>query len=99
MLLPVPIVSLRSANTNAFGMDAPRRLSISAFGIATMSAFTVRVHVAIMGAATAGAALFAGAVIVALVAIGVVLAGGAVVMTGAVSVFTESVSGFGDSVV
>src|SRR5215813_1420921 len=51
MLLPLPIVSLRSANTKAFGIAAPRRLSMIALGIATTSALTVRVHCACIGGA------------------------------------------------
>src|SRR6185369_15831569 len=97
MLLPEPMVSLRSANTKALGIDAPRRFSMSAFGIATTSALTVRVHVAITGAAAAGVVVVAGAVVAA-GAVEVAAAAGAVVVPGGVSVFTDSVSALGDSV-
>src|ERR1043165_7523181 len=86
MVLLLMMVSLRSAKTKAFGIDAPRRLSMRAFGIATTSAVTVRVHCCMTGVAVAG---FAGVVVVA-----AGLAGAASV----VSVFAESPSAFGDSV-
>src|SRR5687767_10838367 len=54
MLLPVPVVSALSAKTQAFGMDAPRRFSITAFGIATTLALTVRVHCCMAAAAATG---------------------------------------------
>src|ERR1043165_359667 len=95
LLLAVMIVSPRSANTNAFGIDAPRRLSMSAFGIATTSAVTVRVHCCITGATAAGAIVAAG-VVVAGAAAG--FAGAVVVTPGGVSVFTDSGSVLGDSV-
>src|SRR5262245_3712328 len=99
MLAPLPTVSLRKANTNAFGMVAPRRLSMIALGIATTSALTVRVHCACItgagAAAVAGAVVAPGAVVV--VAGGVVAAGGVVVAAGA-SGFTEAVSFLADSV-
>src|SRR6185369_514038 len=99
MLLPEPMVSLRSANTKALGIDAPRRFSISAFGIATTSALTVRVHVAITGAAAAGVVVVAGAVVAAgAVEVAATADAGAVVVPGGVSVFTDSVSALGDSV-
>jgi hypothetical protein len=56
--LPFAIVSAFNANTKAFGIVAPRRLSMIAFGIATTSALTVRVHCCIR----AGSAVVAGAV-------------------------------------
>src|ERR1051326_6537139 len=95
LLLAVMIVSPRSANTNAFGIDAPRRLSMSAFGIATTSAVTVRVHCCMTGAAAAGALVAAG-VMVAGATTGLADAVG--VTPGGVSVFTDSVSALGDSV-
>jgi hypothetical protein len=64
-----------------------------AFGIATMSAFTVRVHGCI-GGAVAGAALVAGAVVVA----GATVVGGAPFPAGELSDFTDSLSALGDSV-
>src|SRR5687768_12455151 len=42
-LLPEPTVSLLRAKINAFGIVAPRRLSMITCGIATTSALTVRV--------------------------------------------------------
>src|SRR5689334_2338330 len=95
MLLPVPTVSLRSAKTKAFGIDAPRRLSISAFGIATTSALTVRRHCCIAGAVAAGAVVAAVGVVEGTVVAGAVVAGavvaagvvaGAMVVAGGVSV-------------
>src|SRR5687768_1272792 len=76
------MVSRLSANTNAFGIVAPRRLSMIGCGIATTSALMVRVHCCIAGAA-------AGAMVVAAV-LGDVVVG--------VSGFTDSVSALGDSV-
>src|SRR5689334_11521117 len=80
--------SCLSAKTNALGIVAPRRLSIMAFGIATTSALTVRVHVSI------GAT---GAAAVASVAIGPVVVVAAV-GTGAVVPAAEVGSDFGGPV-
>ena len=79
------IKSCLRANTNAFGIVAPRRLSIIALGIATTSALTVRVHCACIG--TAGAAAVAPAVVVAdapVVAAGGVAGTGTVVVAGVI---------------
>ena len=46
-----------SANTNAFGIVAPRRLSMIGCGIATTSALIVRVHCCIAGAGVVTAVL------------------------------------------
>lgn len=83
--------SLFSAKTNAFGIVAPRRLSIIAFGMATTSAVIVRVHCCI-------GAGFAAAVVVAVVGgeAGVAPAGA---VTGDVaSVLAGSVCGLAGSV-
>src|SRR5688572_22542781 len=74
------MVSRLSANTNAFGIVAPRRLSMIGCGIATTSALMVRVHCCIAGAA-------AGAMVVAAV-LGDVVVG--------VSGLTDSVSALGE---
>src|SRR5688572_9203866 len=65
MLLPSGIVSPLSANTKAFGIVAPRRLSMIGCGIATTSALIVRVHCCIAGAAAVVAVVGVIAVVVA----------------------------------
>src|SRR5688572_609227 len=77
MLLPSGIVSPLSANTNAFGIVAPRRLSMIGCGIATTSALIVRVHCCIAGATVVAA----------------VLAGGVSGFTDSVSALGDSVAG------